>query len=164
MDIQQPTEERNIIMPAKPGFLERMLGRRATLFDKIVLGVFLLVFLFVSYISLDANKYYAQVRVLEGEGRVGVNPTDQALDFGDLSRGTSAVRRVEIQNNTPVAMYIMVLKFGSIASLVDISDNFFTLDARQAAKIEFSLYMPASAEIERTYTGRVILFKIPKPF
>lgn len=153
-----------MIMPVKKGVLERMLGRKPTVFDKIVLGFFAVVFVFVFYVSLDANKYRALVRVVEGEGKIGVNPTDQALDFGDLSRGTSAVRRVEIKNNTPVPMYIIALKFGSISGLVEIDKNFYTLAPRQAAKMEFSLYMPASAEVERIYSGRVILFKIPKPF
>ena len=163
--MEQPMPQySNTIMPAQKRWWEKFAGRRMTILDKIVLGVFALVFLFVFYVSLDANKYRAMVRVVDGVGKIGVNPTDQALDFGDLSRGTSAVRRVQIQNNTPVPMYIMALKFGSISGLVEISDNFFTLAPRQTTKMEFALYMPASAEIERIYSGRVILFKIPKPF
>ena len=151
-------------MPGQKSWWEKFAGRKMTILDKIVLGVFALAFLFVFYISLDANKYPALVRVVEGEGVVGVNPTDEALDFGDLSRGTSAVRRVEIKNGTPIPMYVILLKLGGIASLIDIDKNFFTLAPRAEDKIEFSVYMPASAEIDRNYTGRVFLFKIPKPF
>ena len=51
------------------------------LIDKIVLAILLIVFLFAFYVTLDANKYRALVQVVEGEGRVGVNPTAEALDF-----------------------------------------------------------------------------------
>ena len=64
--------------------------------EKILAVVLVIVFLFVFYIALDANKYQATVHVIEGEGKVGVNPTTERLDFGDLSPGTSAIRRVDI--------------------------------------------------------------------
>ena len=129
--------------------------------DKVVLIVFGLVFLFVFYITLDANKYPALVRVVEGEGKVGVNPTDLALDFGDLARGTSAVRRVDIQNGTFMPMYVLVWKVGSISSLIEVDKASFRLGPNSGTKIEFLSYMPASAEVERIYKGRVFIFKIP---
>lgn len=132
--------------------------------DKIILAVLALVFVFVFYVTLDANKYRATVRVIEGEGRVGVNPTDEQLDFGDLSPGTSAVRRVNVVNGTPMPVFIAIVKMGEIASLIDIDANYFTLPARADQKIEFSMYMPASGKIDYIYDGRVYLFKIPKPF
>ena len=64
--------------------------------EKILAVVLIIIFLAVFYIALDANKYSAQVLVIEGEGRVGVNPTTERLDFGDLSRGTSAIPRMDI--------------------------------------------------------------------
>jgi hypothetical protein len=130
-------------------------------YQKVVGIIILVVFLFVFYVVLDANKYRAMVRVISGEGRVGVNPTTEALDFGDLSRGTSAVRRVELRNGTFMPVFVMIWKTGEIASLVDVSQNYFTLEPRTDTKIEFSLFMPASAEIDKTYSGRVYLFKVP---
>ena len=112
---------------------------------------------------LDANKFKATVRVVEGESVIGLNPTTEALDFGDLSRGTSAVRRVEVKNNIPFSTYVVMVKTGEISSLIDINKNFFKLKPREETKIEYSVYMPASAEIDKTYNGRVYLFKIPLP-
>lgn len=129
--------------------------------DKIVLIVFGVIFLFVFYVTLDANKYPALVRVVAGEGKVGVNPTDQALDFGDLARGTSAVRRVDIQNGTFMPMYVLVWKVGNISSLIDVDKPNFRLGPNSGTKIEFSSYMPASAEVDKIYKGRVYIFKIP---
>ncbi len=110
---------------------------------------------------LDANKYRALVHVIEGEGKVGVNPTAQALDFGDLSRGTSQVRRVNIANGTFMPMYIIVVKTGKIGELMDVSRNNFKLAPGSTIEIDFNVYMPASAQIDARYTGRVYLFKIP---
>jgi hypothetical protein len=148
------------ILP-KRGLWQRLTGERMKRSEKIILIVFLIIFLGVFYIVLDANKYRAQVRVIEGEGRVGINPTTERLDFGDLSRGTSAVRRVDIQNEAPIGMFIIVVRVGSISDLMEVSKNYFTLKPGTSEKIEFTVYMPASAEIERLYTGRVFIFRIP---
>ena len=136
-------------------------GEPLKLKDKIILIVVGVVFLFVFYVTLDANKYPALVRVIAGEGAVGVNPTDLALDFGDLARGTSAVRRVDIQNGTFMPVYVLVWETGSIAELMDIDKKAFRLGAHEGAKIESSTYIPASAAIDTKFNGRVYLFKIP---
>ena len=129
--------------------------------EKILAAVFVFIFLFVFYVALDANKYVAQVRVVEGEGRVGVNPTTELLDFGDLSRGATVIRRVELQNGTFMPIFVVVVKTGSIADLIDIDENYFELKPGEETKIEFKNFIPASAEVGRVYNGRVYLFKIP---
>jgi hypothetical protein len=129
--------------------------------EKIVGVILIIIFLFAFYIALDANKYRSLVHVIAGEGKVGVNPTAEALDFGDLSRGTSAVRRVDIKNGTFMPMYVAILKTGSISDLTKIDKNFFKLAPNSETKVEFTVYMPASAPIDSNYDGRVYLFKIP---
>ncbi|MEK7180058.1 MAG: hypothetical protein AAB706_01140 [Patescibacteria group bacterium] len=135
---------------------------KLSLRQKIILAIVAFPLLFVFYVSLDANKYKAYVRVVPGEGIVGVNPTDKALDFGDLSRGGRAVRKVAIQNGTFIPVQIVVLKWGSIADLMDVNKDNFKLSAGENAEIEFTTYVPASAEIDKIYNGRVYLFKIPR--
>gem|GEM_PF-920016 len=132
--------------------------------EKILFVILAVVFLAIFYITLDANKYRAQVHVIEGRGRVGVNPTTERLDFGDLSPGTQTVRRVDIQNRTAIPLYVAVVRFGSVSELMKLDKNFFILPANAQTKIEFSVYMPASARIGETMTGRVFLFKIPGPW
>jgi hypothetical protein len=127
----------------------------------VVGTILIIIFLFVFYVILDANKYAAQVRVIEGQAKVGVNPTAESLDFGDLSRGTSAVRRVNLENGTVMPIYVMIFKTGVIGDLMDINKNFFRLEPRSSTKIDFTTYMPASAEIGQEYRGRVYLFKVP---
>lgn len=145
----------------KKGFLERLAGRPLAWYDKLLLLILVLVFLFVFYIALDANKYEATVRAIEEAGTVGVNPTSERLDFGDLSPGTSAVRRVTVENNSFLNMYVIAYDTGDIGGIMDTSDNYFTLKSGDTAELEFEVYMPASATVDATYDGRVYLFKIP---
>ena len=140
---------------------ERQTGRPMKTSDKIISIVLIVVFLFVFYVVLDANKYQATVHVIEDQGRVGVNPTTERLDFGDLSPGTSAVRRVELANGTFMPMYVVIVETGRISELMDIEDAAFRLAPGETRSIEFLTYMPASAEIDSTMNGRVYVFKIP---
>lgn len=128
---------------------------------RIVFVIVALLFLFALYLSLDANKFRATVHVVEGESVIGVNPTTESLDFGDLSRGSSAIRRVTLKNGTAIPVFVKAITLGGIADLVDLDKNNFTLAPREEVTLEFSLFMPASAESDKTYAGRVFIFKIP---
>lgn len=131
------------------------------LFKKIIWGVVVLI-LFVAAIQIAvADKYSAQVLVIAGEKKVGVNPTALKLDFGDLSADTTATRFITL-NADGMDTYILVWKFGSIAELIKINKNNFIISQGQTEKLEFSLYMPPSAPIDKKYSGYVWIFKIPK--
>ena len=143
---------------------EENFWQRMTIGEKILAVGLTVVFLFIFYVTLDASKYEAQVIVIEGEGKVGINPTTERLDFGDLSPGTSAVRKVDVENGTGMPIYVWVMRFGSINDLMKIDDASFVLPGKQAKQIEFTTYMPASAPIGQKLTGRVFIFKIPGPW
>ncbi|TSC64099.1 MAG: hypothetical protein G01um1014106_271 [Parcubacteria group bacterium Gr01-1014_106] len=149
---------------AKSGWWERITGEPMKRREKVIGGVALILFLFVFYITLDANKYRATVRVIEGRGRIGVNPTTESLDFGDLSPGTSAVREVRIENRTAIPMFIAVIRMGAITDLMKLEQNFYVLPGKSDTTLTFRTYMPASAPVDRIFNGRVYLFKIPGPW
>ena len=128
---------------------------------KIVWGVVTLVIMVGVVQVLVADKYQAQVAVVEGEGNVGLNPTVRKLDFGDLSGDTSAARYITL-NAGGMDTYISVWKFGSIAELIELNDNNFTMKKGDEKKLELSVYMPSSAPVGEKYTGYVWIFKIPK--
>ena len=135
-----------------------------SMFEKVLLAFSGFVVLVALYISLDANKYAATVHVIEGEGKVGINPTTERLDFGDLSPGASAVRTVTLNNGTAIPMYVFALRLGPITELIKQEPTSFVLAPHTEKKIEFSVYMPASAPGGSTLGGRVFLFKIPGPW
>lgn len=143
---------------------EQNFWQRMTIGEKILAVALTVIFLFVFYVTLDANKYEAQVLVIEGEGKVGINPTTERLDFGDLSPGTSAVRKVDVVNGTGAPVYVWVMRFGSINDLMKLNKSSFVVPGKSSDQIEFTTYMPASAPIGQKLTGRVFIFKIPGPW
>ena len=58
-------------------------------------------------------------------------------------------------------MYVAVVRVGSISELMKLDKNYFIVPGNSGEKIEFTVYMPASAPIDEVMNGRVILFKIP---
>lgn len=128
---------------------------------KIMWGVIILIVLILAVQVIIADKYKMQVQVIEGEKKVGVNPTTAMLDFGDLSADTSATRLVTMKAGGSDT-FVHISKFGGAAELVKISENNFTLKSGDEKKIEFSMYMPQSAPIGTWYKGYVYIFKIPK--
>lgn len=142
-------------------WIEKQAGRPLKTRDKVIGIILIVIFLFVFYVVLDANKYRALVHIIPGEGKVGVNPTTESLDFGDLSPGMSQVRKVKINNGIFMPVYVMIWKTGGISELMTISDNYFKVKPREEKEVEFPVYVPASAVIDSNYTGRVYLFKIP---
>ncbi len=124
--------------------------------------VIIAIILFIAIVQIVvADKYTAQVAVIEGEKKVGVNPTTEKLDFGDLSADTSATRYISLKAGG-ASTYVSVLKFGSIAELIKLNENNFTMKEGDQERLEFTLYMPPSAPAGEKYTGSVWIFKIPK--
>jgi hypothetical protein len=127
---------------------------------KIVWAIVALLVLVLAVQYVNAAKYDALVQVIQ-EDKIGVNPTDERLDFGDLPRDKSAVRSVTLASTGSLSSFIVVWKMGDISDLIKVSNNFFTLDKGKTEKLEFSLNVPNSAEY-RYYKGRVVIFQIPK--
>lgn len=135
-------------------------GKRHT----VILVVVMVVVWFVGVQLMAAERYSAVVNVVEGVDKVGVNPTADRLDFGDLSRDTGASRFVTLQNNGKVSKQIWIVKTGGIAELMKIDKgSWFALKPGEQAKIEFNVKIPSSAPYEK-FQGNVIIFKWPKVF
>jgi len=123
-----------------------------------VILLLIAVVLVVQYVN--AAKYKALVQVI-AEDRIGVNPTGEALDFGDLPRNKSAVRTVNLVSGGNTDSYIIVWKLGSISDLIKVDRNYFTLKAHTTEKLEFTASIPNSANYQY-YKGQVTIFQIPK--
>lgn len=123
----------------------------------LALVVFLLA---VQY--FNAARYDVLVQVV-GDDKIGVNPTGERLDFGDLPHDKNAVRLVTLKNDSPynVPSYIVVWNRGEISEFMDVSRNNFVLETGQEEKLEFTIHIPNSAEL-RYYYGKVVIFQIPK--
>lgn len=135
-----------------------MTRRSALKISLWVIGALALIVIVVQY--LTATKYEVLVQVIS-ENRVGVNPTEEKLDFGDLPHDKSAIRSVTLNSRGGIDSYIIVYISGDIADLLKVNKNYFTLPAGASEKLEFSLYIPPSAAY-RYYRGRVLIFQLPK--
>jgi len=156
-------EEQININPEQKQTQEVEPKKKSSLLKKIIWGIIILILFIIVVQIAVADKYTAQVQVIEGEKKVGVNPTSERLDFGDLSADTAANRYVTL-NAEGLDTYIMVIKFGSIAELIKLNKNNFTIRKGDVERLEFSLYMPPSAPVGNKYTGYVWIFKLPKLF
>ena len=123
-----------------------------------VLLVLALIVLAVQY--LNAAKYQALVQVI-AEDKIGVNPTGERLDFGDLPRDKDAVRTVSLESKGDTGAYVMIWKFGEIGDFLKPDKNYFTVQPHTQVKVEFTVHIPNSAEF-KYYKGRVVIFQIPK--
>ncbi len=138
-------------------------GGKKRSWGKIITWVIvLLVLMFLAVQYINAARYEALVQVI-AEDKIGVNPTGERLDFGDLPRDKDAVRTVSLENASPykAKSYILVWKRGEIADFMRVEPNNFTLEPGQNTKLEFTVHVPNSAEF-RYYKGKVIIFQIPK--
>lgn len=135
--------------------------KKTNWFKVIVYGLAVLIIIIASIQLVVADKYKAQVLVIAGEKKVGVNPTTEMLDFGDLSADTSATRLVTMKAGG-LDTFVHVAKFGGVAELIKVSENNFTMKKGDEKKLEFTMYMPSSAPKNMKYTGWIFIFKIPK--
>ena len=134
-----------------------------SLFKKILIVVLAVIVLFIVIQIINAAKYRMLVNVVEGENVMGVNPTAERLDFGDLSRNNGMTRYVTLTGGGKSSAYIMVWKFGGISDLVKLDKNYFTLKGGEEAKISFQITIPPSAPIKK-YSGWAWVFRLPKLF
>ena len=110
---------------------------------------------------MAAERYAAVVNVIEGVDKVGVNPTTELLDFGDLSRETAQTRTVTLKNTGKMSKFIQVWKKGELAEIMTETKNNFELKPGEEYKLELTVKIPSSAEY-RKYQGSVVIFKWPK--
>jgi hypothetical protein len=130
---------------------------------KIILAFAFFVLIVLIAQLINADKYKAVVRVVEEKGQIGVNPTTEKLDFGDLAKNASMVRYINVNNGGKYKVSVLVLKFGGISDLVKVQDSRFIIAGGETKRIRFEMFMPPSADKDY-YNGWVVVFKIPLLF
>ena len=140
--------------------------RKYILFNELTLPKFILLLVIVSLLLTAlveyafADKYAMGVKVINDSTYIGISPTKTSLDFGELSPLASQTRYVTLKNSGGSAAYISVFMYGDVAPMVKVSKNNFFLEPGKEIKLEFSIYIPPSAQF-RYYTGGVVIFRFP---
>lgn len=127
---------------------------------KVVTVIAFLVAILIIAQVINADKYKMTVHVVAEKGQIGVNPTTEKLDFGDLAKNASMVRYINVNNGGKYKVSVLVLKFGGISDLVKIQDSRFIVAGGETKRIRFEMFMPPSANKDQ-YRGWVLIFKIP---
>ena len=71
-------------------------------------------------------------------------------------------KSLNLANNGGVDNYIAIFVVGGIGDLVSVDPNFFTLKSGDEVEVQFRLIVPPSAPVDKEYSGRVLVFRLPK--
>lgn len=135
--------------------------RSLSVISKISVITGLVILLFASYIVFSLDKFGAAVSVV-GQGEVG--KTELAvtyLDFGNISPGMIATRRMNIKNDGIISIRVIVLTGGDLSSYIKVSKSNFKLKAGTETDIEYTVEIPTSFSAGTTIFGKVTLIKTP---
>ncbi len=125
----------------------------------IALGVLLL--LTVTFLFQSLTIYDSQVIVKEAGGAIGVAPFTDRIDFGDVPQGVTIGKTLILENAGAVPNKINIFIIGGIGDLVKVDPGSVTLEPGESAEVDFRLTMPASAPLEKKYSGRVFVLRLP---
>lgn len=157
-------EERTIISSAekidkeKTPFLTIM--RKA---KKVWIVIFVLILWVLAMQYVVADKYAVVVNVVGESSEASAVAMADGLDFGSVPQGSSATRFVTLHNGSDHDIYVKVLELGEAARFIQSNRNGFVLGAGEGENLEFTADIPAGAK-EKKYTGKIMIFEVPKLF
>ena len=125
----------------------------------IALGVLLL--LAVTFIFQALTIYDSQVIAKEEGSPVGIAPFTDRIDFGDIPQGSSVGKTLILENAGAVPNQINIFVIGGIGDLIKVEPKSVTLEPGESAEIDFRLTMPASAPVDKKYSGKVFILRLP---
>lgn len=116
----------------------------------------------ITFLVQALTIYPAQVIAKEAGSALGIAPFTDRVDFGDVPQGSIVAKELILENEGSIPNNIKVFIMGSIGAFIEVEPKSFTLEAGERQEIELELTMPASAEPEKKFTGRVIILRLPK--
>jgi len=125
----------------------------------IALGVLLL--LAVTFLFQAMTIYDSQVIAKEEGSAMGVAPFTDRIDFGDIPQGATIGKTLILENAGTVPNQVNIFIIGNIGDLVEIEPKSVTLEPGESTEVDFELTMPASAPVEKKYTGKVFILRLP---
>ncbi len=125
-----------------------------------VLGV--VVVLVSVFLAGALTVYSSQVVAKPEDAPIGFNPLEDRIDFGDIPLGAGVGKTVVLENRGQSPTSVRVFVLGSIGELVEVEPSSFILEAADMQEVELSLIMPVSATVEKKYTGRIVILRLPR--
>jgi hypothetical protein len=110
----------------------------------------------------SSNIYSAQAVAVEAGSPIGMAPFTDRVDFGDVPQGKGVSKTIILENTGDNDNTIRIWIMGSISQMIDVTPGrSFELKAGTNRDVDFTFNMPASAEVGKKFTGRIIIFKLP---
>lgn len=128
----------------------------------ILIGIGVLLILVGTFLFQSVTRYRTQVIVAAAGAPLGINPLEDRIDFGDIPVGQEVTKTLILENLGSVDNYIAIFLIGGIGDLVKVEPNFFTLVSGEKKDVRFRLAMPDSAPVDKRFSGRVLVFRLPK--
>ena len=118
-----------------------------------------------TFLCQSTTIYSSQVIVVPSGAPIGINPLDDRVDFGDVPQGSSVGKTLNFENEGSLPNRVIVMVVGSIGDLVKVEPSSFTLNQGDKQDVSLQLVMPESAEVEKKFSGRVVVLRFPlRPF
>ena len=126
----------------------------------IALGVVLL--LVVTFLFQALTIYDCQVIATKKGGAIGIAPFTDRIDFGDIPQGETVSKTLILENAGTVPNQINIFIIGSIGDLVKMEPGSLAIEPGETKEVDFRLTMPASAPVEKKYSGKVFILRLPR--
>ena len=126
----------------------------------IALGVLLL--LVVTFLFQAMTIYDSQVIAKEKGSAIGIAPFTDRIDFGDIPQGAAIGKTLILENAGTVPNQVNIFIIGSIGDLVKVEPGSLTIEPGETKEVDFDLAMPASAPVDKKYTGKVFVLRLPR--
>jgi len=105
---------------------------------------------FFAHKPIQTNTFYASVNVTDG---IGFDINSTALTFGNVVRGGSSNRNINLLNDYPFPVVAVINAQGKIAPLLHF-DNPIYIGSNESRKLSFNVIAPVSYD-ENFYSGNV---------
>ena len=128
----------------------------------VLIAVGVLFILIGTFLFQSTTTYRSQVIVAAPGAAIGINPLEDRIDFGDIPVGQQVAKTLILENTGGVDNYIAIYIMGSIGDFVEIEPNFFTLKGGEQADVQCLLSLPQTAPVDKKYSGRVFVLRLPK--
>jgi len=128
----------------------------------VLIAVGVLLLLVVTFLFQATTIYDSQVIAKKAGEPIGIAPFTDRIDFGDIPQGGKMGKTLILENVGTVPNQVYVFIIGNIGDLVKVEPGSVSLEPGERAEVDFSLTMPALAPVNKKYSGKVFVLRLPK--
>ncbi len=120
----------------------------------VIIAVMLINFSFLYFAPctrVEKMDAHLKVKIVSGRAMLGLNADTDSLNFGVVSPGIAAMRKINVQHSN--AASVIVRMDGELGPWTNISPAEFNLSAGETKEVAFEIMVPLYA-LQGNYTGK----------